>query len=343
MSELTRDTLDSKVYRAVHTLTIDVTDEASLFDNETGIDSQPFFCPDDPFAPTFIINVGFGNESDDCVSVNFRIFAGKAYVKYMEIFIYGNQWSDQLHRDDIEEPLHMSSSEECVGKIEYRSSTDWGYWEDFRQDFETLNDIRIVIEIDYQHPTIELEKTSKDQFREAFGQLFGDADGADVTFVVKNEKILAHKLILVTRSPYFKNMFKSGMEESVSKEVKIGDIEPKVFRELLKFVYCDTPPEFHAEVSPELLIAAEKYGLDSLKKICESSLIENLSADNVVDFLLLAETHNCPDLLEKAAAVFRFNFVSLAKEGKLQQLEASPTLLTKLLKFHHMATFKDRE
>jgi len=59
---------------------------------------------------------------------------------------------------------------------------------------------------------------------------------ADVTFVVKNEKIGAHSAIAVSASPVIcakleKDKFKEGRPKTVS----IDDINPLVFKEMLRF------------------------------------------------------------------------------------------------------------
>ena len=122
---------------------------------------------------------------------------------------------------------------------------------------------------------------------------------------MKEERIKAHKVILSARCPYFENMFNSGMEESVTNEVTVPDITPGVFKEMLKFLYSDIAPEFREDVSAGLLVAAEKYGLEDLKKRCASTLASNLDAKNLVEFLLLADHHKCPTLVSTGEGVAR--------------------------------------
>lgn len=44
--------------------------------------------------------------------------------------------------------------------------------------------------------------------------LENDKTFADVTFVVGDARIMAHKCILASRSKFFENMFKAGMRET---------------------------------------------------------------------------------------------------------------------------------
>jgi hypothetical protein len=66
-----------------------------------------------------------------------------------------------------------------------------------------------------------------------------DTVGYDVKFSFPNTKVKlsAHRVILAARSPFFKAMFNSGVSESVTEEVKVKDVESKVMKELLTFIY----------------------------------------------------------------------------------------------------------
>lgn len=75
---------------------------------------------------------------------------------------------------------------------------------------------------------------------------------------------------------------------------------------LLQFVYSDELPNCHeiigststssAIMMQHLLAAADRFGLDRLKQLCEAKLCEEVSADTVATTLSLAEQHRCPQL-----------------------------------------------
>ena len=207
-------------------------------------------------------------------------------------------------------------------------------WDELKIFGMTAMIVSVQIIYEGKSPIVSVPKPdTEDRFRADFLQLLVEQDSADVTFLVKSEKILAHKLVLSARSPYFKAMFASGMKESVDNEIEIPDVEPEVFKELLKFLYSDSIPDFRRDICLGLLVASEKYGLGGLKKLCEAELSSRLTVDNVIESLLLAEDHNCSDLLLQASVVFRSNVSHLALKGDLNRLERSPSLLVKLLKF----------
>ncbi|GAY55554.1 hypothetical protein CUMW_165060 [Citrus unshiu] len=75
-----------------------------------------------------------------------------------------------------------------------------------------------------------------------FGMLLDNAESSDITFDVAGEKFPAHKLVLAARSPIFRSKFFDELEED-KQEIIISDLEPKVFKAMLHFIYRDTLTE----------------------------------------------------------------------------------------------------
>ncbi|KAE8804577.1 Speckle-type POZ protein [Hordeum vulgare] len=165
---------------------------------------------------------------------------------------------------------------------------------------------------------------------------------ADVTFVVSGKSFAAHKVILAARSPVLMAEFFGHMKETSSQRVEIKDIVAVVFKSLLCFIYTDSVMEFemqHEEVTmlaQHLLAAADKYGLDRLKEICEGKLSDGISVYTAATTLALAEQHNCPQLKVKCVDFIvstpAILDAVLATDG-YKHLEAScPMVLPELLK-----------
>jgi len=85
------------------------------------------------------------------------------------------------------------------------------------------------------------------------------------------------------------------------------------------------------QTATDLLLAADKYGIEELKSMCEAFLCDNLHPDNVIQLLIVAHLNNCAELMRQAGHVYRmFSRDSKLREGK-KQLEKYPGLLMKLL------------
>lgn len=112
------------------------------------------------------------------------------------------------------------------------------------------------------------------------GDLLRKGTGADVTFDVSGESFAAHKAILASRSPVFTAEFFGHMKEKHSHIVEVKDMEPAVFGAMLRFIYTDSAPELEdgtavVALAQHLLVAADRYGIDRLKLICEDKLYDS--------------------------------------------------------------------
>ncbi|CAL5067757.1 unnamed protein product [Urochloa decumbens] len=180
------------------------------------------------------------------------------------------------------------------------------------------------------------------------GELLRSEAGADVTFAVSSgESFAAHKGVLAVRSPVFMAEFFGHMKEKDAQVVEIRDMDAAVFRAMLGFIYTDAVPELD-DKAPEaavtlvqhLLVAADVYGLDRLKVMCERRLALGLDVGTVALTLALAEQHNCSRLkakcIEFIAGGSQENLDAvLASEGYKDLVATSPSVLAELLKAAH--------
>jgi speckle-type POZ protein len=63
--------------------------------------------------------------------------------------------------------------------------------------------------------------------------LFQNPDFSDITFLVGDDRFIAHKAVLVVSCKYFENLFTSGMRESQMKEIRVTDVSSAVFKSIL--------------------------------------------------------------------------------------------------------------
>jgi speckle-type POZ protein len=89
----------------------------------------------------------------------------------------------------------------------------------------------------------------------------------DVIFNVGCREFTAHKIILAMKSPVFKAMFQHpSCKEVLSGQVKVEDIEPDVFQEILRFIYTGRINSTAMnKMATGILPAANKYLLEDLK------------------------------------------------------------------------------
>lgn len=178
-----------------------------------------------------------------------------------------------------------------------------------------------------------------------FKELLHLGIGFDITFEVGDEKVRAHKCILAARSPVFRAQFFGPIGKPDLHRVAVEDVEPVVFKAMVNFIYADELPSIHelaGSVSmwtstvlvQHLLAAADRYGLDRLRIMCEAKLCDELTPETVATTLALAEQHHCTELKSaclKFAAVRQNLGAVMETEGFNYLEETCPSLLSDLL------------
>ncbi|KAI4308329.1 hypothetical protein L6164_031413 [Bauhinia variegata] len=240
--------------------------------------------------------------------------------------------------------------------LKYKGSM-WGYKRFFRRsaleqstylknDCLKINCTVGVVVSAIDCPRLHSIKVPESDIGAHFGMLLENMEGLDVTFNVAGEKFPAHKLVLAARSPVFRSKFIDGLDEE-KEEVIVTDLEPKVFKAMLHYIYRDSLTE-DTEMSPsssfiespvsesltaKLLAAADSYGLDRLKLMCESRLCKDICVSSVANILTLADNCHATELkvvclkfaAENLAAVMR-------SDGFVAMKENCPWLQSEILK-----------
>ncbi|NWX81569.1 SPOPL protein, partial [Nothoprocta ornata] len=192
---------------------------------------------------------------------------------------------------------------------------DWGFKKFIRRDFlldETnglLPDDKLTLfcEVSVVQDSVNISgqsntntlKVPECRLAEDLGNLWETTRFTDCSFYVGGQEFKAHKSVLAARSPVFNAMFEHEMEESKKNRVEINDVDPEVFKEMMRFIYTGKAPNLE-KMADNLLAAADKYALERLKVMCEEALCSNLSVENVADILILADLHSAEQLKAQA-------------------------------------------
>jgi speckle-type POZ protein len=123
--------------------------------------------------------------------------------------------------------------------------------------------------------------------------------GTDVTFDVRGQVFTAHRSMLAARSTVFDAQIFGTEQDTHS--VKVINMEPAIFKMLLHFIYTDSLPPCDgkgndATAMQHLLAAADLYGLERLKVLCEEKLYKSIDANTVASTLSIADRHDCQRL-----------------------------------------------
>ncbi|XP_047101651.1 ankyrin-1-like [Schistocerca piceifrons] len=145
-------------------------------------------------------------------------------------------------------------------------------------------------------PIINVETAAVD-----LGALLDAEDGAIVTMIAGETRLMAHKAVLSARSPVLAAMFQHDTLEASSGQVTIPDVEGEVLRQMLTYMYTLQAPKL-PNMAPKLLAVADKYGLSALKSLCEQQVIAQLAVDNAAAAAVLAVRYSCQNLTAAAIA-----------------------------------------
>ncbi|XP_063089628.1 speckle-type POZ protein-like [Cavia porcellus] len=154
------------------------------------------------------------------------------------------------------------------------------------------------------------------------GGLWKNSLLADCCLCVGGQEFQAHKAILAARSPVFRAMFVHEMQESKNSQVEISDMEPEVFKEIMFFMYTGKAPKLD-RMAPDLLAAADRYGLERLKLMCEKHLCCNLSVVNVLEILILADMHSAYQLKVCAVDFINSHISEILRTDKWKSMVVS--------------------
>ncbi|XP_078447409.1 BTB/POZ domain-containing protein [Wolffia australiana] len=142
--------------------------------------------------------------------------------------------------------------------------------------------------------------------------------------------IPAHKAVLMSRSPVFKAMLESEMEESRSGSIKITDVSYAVLRAFVHFLYT-AESLLDEQMACDLLVLAEKYQVKHLKTYCEKFMISKVNSETAVLSLAFAHRHNAKMLLETALGLILENMSTLtAREGYRELVDKEPRLVVEI-------------
>lgn len=135
------------------------------------------------------------------------------------------------------------------------------------------------------------------EFSQQMGELCLSAEYSDVTFIVENQKIPAHRVILASRSSYFRALLYGGLAESTQTEIELN-VPLVAFKTLLEYIYTGylSLSQIKEENILDTLGLANQYGFEALEEAISSYLKKKLSLENCCAILDAARLYNLETL-----------------------------------------------
>lgn len=152
---------------------------------------------------------------------------------------------------------------------------------------------------------------------------------SDVTFIVEGQPVHAHRAVLAGRCETFAAMFRSGMRESLEKEIRLPNIPRSVFLLLIEYIYTDSV-KIELEHAVDLYIASDLYQLDRLRDMCCSVVRRNINSDNATILLQNSADAHCQVLKDICMEYIVTNFDIISKSEGIKTV--SHAILLEILK-----------
>ncbi|XP_057321496.1 speckle-type POZ protein B-like [Microplitis mediator] len=164
---------------------------------------------------------------------------------------------------------------------------------------------------------------------------YNSQDFSDVTLVVGEVKIPAHKVILSAHSPVFSRMLQSEMRESKENIINIKEVDAEIILEMLHYFYTgETKASHDSETALKMLEVADMYQTTELRDICKFTLVSKMSVDNVLYILDAADDHNATDLRNSAMSFIVSNSKKVFATSQFKEMfykNKKPDLMFELM------------
>ncbi|EEY61127.1 uncharacterized protein PITG_01374 [Phytophthora infestans T30-4] len=173
-----------------------------------------------------------------------------------------------------------------------------------------------------------------------------DAVWADTVLIAEGRRIPVHRCMLIARSEYFRAVLafhRLAESEATKRKMAVVNVEDSyaAIVRVLRFIYYDQVAlpqskrngETDTDVSDQLLedlVAADKYGLERLKRLCEHAI--RVTAANCLEVLVVAELVHAAHLKQVAMRFVQTNLadVTARREDFQRFQEDFPQLLEEL-------------
>ncbi|KAK0091110.1 hypothetical protein PV326_003722, partial [Microctonus aethiopoides] len=169
-----------------------------------------------------------------------------------------------------------------------------------------------------------IPKLINNHFSDNFTKFYMNKKFSDVTLILYDERIPAHKAILSAKSPIFASMFDDNNineeRNNLNKEIIIDDFNPETFKAMLHYIYTNEIKDVD-RLALNLLWTANKYEVKELKEICEKTLCQKIIIDNATDYLVYSNLFHAETLMKYCQEFIHAHIEEIMKTPKYEAME----------------------
>ncbi|XP_043703915.1 BTB/POZ domain-containing protein At3g56230 [Telopea speciosissima] len=180
--------------------------------------------------------------------------------------------------------------------------------------------------------------------------VFKDGTHADIKVKPGNgSSILAHRALLAARLDIFKNMLETdGCKAPANETICLPELNHEELESLLEFLYSGSLPIDKLDKHVySLSVAADKYEIPFLQKICENRMLDSFDSSNALNVLEISDVSSNTKLKEAAMdfiikhteeIVFSTRFDSFSHKNPHLTVQITRALLMDMKNKRHINT-----
>ncbi|ELU00416.1 hypothetical protein CAPTEDRAFT_151000 [Capitella teleta] len=142
----------------------------------------------------------------------------------------------------------------------------------------------------------------------------------DVTLLIEEQRIHAHRIVLAATVPYFNAMFTHDMVESKQNEIAIKGIEASALSDLVTFAYSGSVQIDSMNVQ-NLLVGASFLQMQVIKDACCDFMKSRLHPNNVLGIKSFADQFMCRSLEDACDKYIQIHFMEVSKSEEFLSLD----------------------
>ncbi|XP_077979297.1 kelch-like protein 24 [Glandiceps talaboti] len=149
----------------------------------------------------------------------------------------------------------------------------------------------------------------------ALNKLRKKQEFTDVVFLVENQKLACHRIVVIPLSSYFQAMFTNNMKESQLHQIEINTIAAETMKTVIKYAYSGKI-SITNENADMLLEASSLFQILPIQNACITYMQRQMDASNCLGIQAITDVFSCKSLCHTAFvyAIENFDDVCLSEE-----------------------------
>ena len=154
------------------------------------------------------------------------------------------------------------------------------------------------------------------------------------TIICQGSEFHFNKTLLCMMSEVFEKMIQeSDSKEARNNSVEIDDFSPDTIKAFQRVAF-ESEHVKDEDLTPDLLLFAQKYFILPLIKKCKKHLLDSLTCENIFEIITVAYLIDDNDMLKTASKFFSRNYDEIKNTEELKDFEKSnPMCMIKVLKY----------